>query len=135
MGEGESNMKVSQGEPCGRKVILYHPELFDEHEEVIIFMREEFSRTYEALIEHMDFITKRDIGLDRDEEWKLLGYWPEIMERAHIIGLDMNTIFGKKPIQSYLDTYLYIKSKSIGTELVVTNSKVPGKTIEPTCSK
>jgi hypothetical protein len=26
---------------------------------------------------HMDFITKRDIDLDRDEDWKLLGYWPE----------------------------------------------------------
>lgn len=117
MGEGESNMKVSQGEPCGRKVILYHPELFDEHEEVIIFMREEFSRTYEALIEHIDFITKRDIGLDRDEKWKLLGYWPEIMERAHIIGLDMNTIFGKKPIQSYLDHTYILKVRALELSL------------------
>ncbi len=40
----------------------------------------------------MDYITKTDIGLDRDEEWKLLGYWSEVMEHIHIIGLNMNTI-------------------------------------------
>lgn len=36
-------------------------------------------------MEHMDFITKRDIDLDWDENWKLLGYWPEIMEHVYII--------------------------------------------------
>jgi len=58
----------SQGVPCGRKVELYNPELFDEHEEVVIFTREEFNRTYESIMEHMNFINLRDIGLDRTED-------------------------------------------------------------------
>lgn len=105
----------SQGVPCGRKVELYNPELFDEHEEVVIFTREEFNRTYESIMEHMNFINLRDIGLDRTEDWKLLGYWPEIMEHIHIIGLNVNTIFDEKPVQSYLDTYLYIRNEGIAT--------------------
>jgi hypothetical protein len=39
-------MRLSQGVPCGRKLELYNPELFNKQEEVIIFVRDKFNRTY-----------------------------------------------------------------------------------------
>ena len=36
-------MRVSEGVPRGRIAELYNPEMFQEHEEVIVFTRNEFS--------------------------------------------------------------------------------------------
>lgn len=100
-------MRVSEGVPEGRIAELYHPELFQEEEEVIVFTREEFSRTYTSLKEQIDYIVMVDLHLDRSEEWKLMGYWPRIMQSVHRIDLSMDLIFQKEPLQSYLDAYLY----------------------------
>ncbi|WP_321421250.1 hypothetical protein [uncultured Methanobacterium sp.] len=100
-------MKVSQGVICGRRVQLYHPELFKEHEEVIIFTREEFRRIYESMVQQIERITLLDMSLDRCETWKMLGAWPKIMERVHLLNLNLETIFSNKPLQTYLDTYVY----------------------------
>lgn len=100
-------MRVSEGVPRGRVAEVYHPELFPEHEEVIIFSREEFSRTYTAIRRQLDYIVKVDLHLDRSEEWKLIGYWPRIMQSVHRIDRDMDLIFRKEPLQSYLDAYIY----------------------------
>lgn len=100
-------MKVSQGVLCGRRVQLYHPELFKEHEEVIIFTREEFRRIYESMVQQIEHITLLDMSLDRSEAWKMLGLWPKIMERIHLLNLNLETIFSNKPLQTYLDTYVY----------------------------
>jgi hypothetical protein len=35
-------MRVSEGVPKGRFAELYNPEMFQEHEEVIVFTRDEF---------------------------------------------------------------------------------------------
>lgn len=35
-------MRTSQGASYGRFGDLYHPEVFNDHEEVIVFKREEF---------------------------------------------------------------------------------------------
>ena len=72
-------MRVSEGVPNGRIVELYNPVLFQEHEEVIVFPREEFNRIYRSIQEQIDYINKVDILLDRVEEWMLLGYWPKIL--------------------------------------------------------
>ncbi len=100
-------MKVSQGVLCGRRVQLYHPELFKEHEEVIIFTREEFKRIYGSMVQQMEHVTRLDMSMDRSQTWKMLGVWPKIMERIHLLNLNLETIFSNKPLQTYLDIYVY----------------------------
>lgn len=76
-------MRVSEGDLNGRMAELSHPELFREHEEVIVFTREEFSRTYRSIMERLDYIVKVDLHLDRSQERKMIGYWPKIMQNVH----------------------------------------------------
>jgi hypothetical protein len=92
---------------CGRRVQLYHPEFFNEHEEVIIFTREEFKRMYQSMAMQIDHITRLDMSLDRSEEWMMIGVWPKIMERIRLLDLNLESIFSNKPLQTYLDTYIY----------------------------
>nr|WP_319372891.1 hypothetical protein [uncultured Methanobacterium sp.] len=100
-------MRVSQGVLYGRKVQLYHPELFKEQEEVIIFTREEFRRMYESMILQINHITQLDMALDRNKEWSVIGLWPKIMDGVRLLDLNLETIFSNKPLQTYLDTYVY----------------------------
>lgn len=100
-------MRVSQGVLCGRRVQLYHPELFKEQEEVIIFTREEFRRMYESMILQINHITRLDMGVDRSKEWEVIGLWPKIMDGVRLLDLNLETIFSNKPLQTYLDTYVY----------------------------
>ena len=55
----------------------------------------------------IDYINNVDLFLDRSEEWKLIGYWPKILERVHILDVNMDSILKKEPIQCYLDASLY----------------------------
>lgn len=100
-------MRVSQGVLCGRRVQLYHPEFFNEHEEVVIFTREEFRRMYQSMDMQIDHITRLDMSLDRSEEWKVIGVWPKIMERIRLLDLNLESIFSNKALQTYLDTYIH----------------------------
>ncbi|MCE5214251.1 MAG: hypothetical protein LLF83_05975 [Methanobacterium sp.] len=100
-------MRVSEGVPRGRFAELYHPEMFSEGEEVIVFTRDEFNRTYSSLGEQIAHINRTYLRLDRDEDWKLIGYWPRILERVHILDLNMDQIYKNQPLQCYLDAYLY----------------------------
>ena len=70
-------MRVSEGVPRGGFAELYNPEMFQEHEEVIVFTREEFNSFYNSMREQIDYINRIDLFFDRSEEWKLLGYWPK----------------------------------------------------------
>ncbi len=99
-------MRVSQGVPCGRKIELYHPELLNDHEEVIIYTRDEFRRTFSLMQDQMNFISKWDMRLKLDGDYHLLGVWPVIMERVHILGSGLNSFCSDKSSQAYLDTYL-----------------------------
>jgi hypothetical protein len=54
------DMRVSEGVPRGRIVELYDPGLFQEREEVIVFTRDEFNRTYTSMREQIDYINKTD---------------------------------------------------------------------------
>ncbi len=99
-------MKMSQGEVKGRFAEPYHPEQFQNHEEVIVFTREEFNRTYRALQEHINHIEKIYFKFETGENWKLLGYWPEIMGKTHLLDVNMDSLFKKELQQCYLDVYL-----------------------------
>jgi hypothetical protein len=100
-------MRVSQGVPSGRGVYIYHPELLDDHEEVIIYTRNEFRRTYTLMQEQVDFIHKLDFRRYNYEREDHVGHWPMIMDRVHILASGMNSLLGDKPLQAYLDSYLY----------------------------
>ena len=102
----KSSMRVSEGVPNGRIAELYNPEMFHQYDEVIVFTREEFNRTYSSIMEQIDYINKINIHLDRDEDWKLLSYWPKILEKIHILDINMNLMFKEEPKQCYLDTYI-----------------------------
>lgn len=101
------DVKLSEGVPRGRFVELYNPENFQEHEEVIVFTRDEFNRTYTYMQEQIDYINKQQTLVEIGEEWKLLGYWPKIMGKVHLLDKNMDSIFKKEPLQSYLDAYLH----------------------------
>ena len=60
--------------------------MFQEHEEVIVFTRDEFSRTYTSMREQIDYINNTDLFLNRGEEWKLMGYWPKILGKIYLSG-------------------------------------------------
>ena len=65
-------MRVSEGVPRGRIAELYNPEMFHEHEEVIVFTREEFSHFYTSIQEQIDYINETDLFLSSNDEWKLM---------------------------------------------------------------
>lgn len=48
-------MRVSEGILRGRKVQLYHPELFSDHEEVVIYTRDAFRRNYLSIKENLEY--------------------------------------------------------------------------------
>jgi hypothetical protein len=111
-------MKLSQGVLCGRRIELYHPEFFEEHEEVIIFTREEFRRMYQSMAVQINHLHRLDMGLDRGEEWRLMGVWPKFMEYIHILTMNLESVFNNKPLQTYLDSYIY-ESVDINEKIVL----------------
>ena len=118
-------MRVSEGVPRGKIAELYNPGMFDEHEEVIVFTRDEFSRTYTSMREQIEYINKTELHLKRSEEWKLMGYWPKMMERIHIIDKNMNMLLTERPQQAYLDAFLYGAHTRVKTKQHVIKEKVP----------
>jgi hypothetical protein len=106
-GEVKNVMRVSEGVPMGRIAELYDPEIFQEREEVIVFTRDEFNRIYSSMKEQIDYINRTDLYLERSEEWKLIGYWPKILEKVYIMDKNMDSILKEEPLQSYLDAFLY----------------------------
>jgi len=120
-------MRMSEGVPRGRIAELYHPEMFQEHEEVIVFTRDEFKRAYTSMREQIDYINKTDLHLDRSEEWKLIGYWPKIIEKVQILDANMDSIFKKEPLQCYLDAYMYSTVRGVRREFAESENKVSVK--------
>lgn len=112
-------MRASQGMPFGAKAIAYHPELFKKNEEVILFERNEFKRTFTTIHEYLNDIFLKDYSLWGDiNSDSLAGYWPWIMERIHIINLSLELFLVESPCQSYLDTYIHNPVKASEEELV-----------------
>ena len=117
-------MRVTEAVPNGRIAELYNSEMFNEHEEVIVFAREDFNRTYSSIREQSDYINKVNMHLDRVEEWKLLGYWTKILERINILNINMNSMFKEEPVQFLLDSYLYDTIRSSEKKVSVAANKV-----------
>jgi len=102
------HMRVSEAIPRGRKVHLFHPELFSNHEEVIIYTRDEFRRNYLAMREYIEYAFNQYSQMDSDREFELAGYWARIVERIHFLNGNMELFLDKGPSQAYLDTYVEI---------------------------
>lgn len=51
------------------------------------------------------------------------GYWPKIMESVDLIDFNMDLIFKKEPLQSYLDVYLYNSAVSTQKNVSVSENK------------
>ena len=117
-------MRVSEGVPNGRISELYNPEMFQEHEEVIIFTRNEFNRFYTSMREQIDYVNEIDLYFDRSEDWKLIGYWPKILERVHILDVNINSLLKEEPLQCYLDASLYKTTKSSHKNVAASKRKV-----------
>lgn len=98
-------MRTSQGIPFGGRAILYNPDSFQDSEEVIIYSREEFRRTYRALHNHVNDIFLMDRSLTGDDNRRLMGHWHWIMKRIHIINSEADSFLSVRPSQGYLDTY------------------------------
>lgn len=111
-------MRASQGIPHGPKARPYHPELFQNHEEVIVYEREEFKRNFKAMRNSIGDIFLMYLGLDAEDDFMLLGQWPRIMEKIHIINLELNSFFNEKPVQCCLDTYMHNPVKDTEQQLV-----------------
>ena len=118
-------MRVSEGVPNGRIAELYNPDMFQEHEEVIVFTRDEFNRFYTSMRRQIDYIDEIDLYFDRSEEWKLIGYWPKILERVHILDVNMDSLLKEEPLQCYLDASLYNTIKSPNKKVAVSKKKLP----------
>ncbi len=120
-------MRVSEGVPNGRIAELYNPEMFQEHEEVVVFTRNEFNRFYTSMRQQIDYINKIDLYFDRSEEWKLIGYWPKILEKVHILEVNMDSLLKEEPLQCYLDASLYNTIQSSDKTVAVSKRKVSGQ--------
>jgi hypothetical protein len=122
--EVKIEMRMSEGIPIGRIAELYNPDMFQEHEEVIVFTREEFNQFYTSMQDQINYINEIDLYLNRSDEWKLIAHWPKILERVHILDMNMDSILTKEPFQCYLDASLYNTIRSSHQNVAVSKRKV-----------
>jgi hypothetical protein len=119
-------MRASQGASYGRYGELSHPELFSDREEVIVFKREEFASAFKSMMNSIDYIKDIDLKFNRQDDYKLLGLWPRIMSRIHIIDLSIDDFIFQEPIQSSLDAFLFNRTES-SSGLIESGIKLPEK--------
>ena len=74
--------------------------------------------------DQIDYVKNIDLYLDRSEEWKLIGHWPKILERIHIIDVNMDSLLTNEPEQCYLDASLYNTIRSSQKNVEVSKKKV-----------
>lgn len=122
-------MRVSEGIPRGRKIFPYHPELFKEHEEVIVFNREEFKRTYLSMHEYIDELVNLYSCFDQDRCWELEALWHVIMERIHMININKDLFYEFNDLQTYLDTHLCTEESISEDQLAESVSKLPAESL------
>jgi hypothetical protein len=120
-------MRFSQGASYGRCGELYHPEMFSDREEVIVFKREEFTSSFRSMMDQIEFIEDINLKFEQKKDYELMGLWPQIMGRVHIIDVSIDGFFIRKPIQSRLDAFLYPVKESVSTELIESSIKLPEK--------
>jgi hypothetical protein len=101
--------------------------MFNDREEVIVFRREEFASAFKSMMEQIEFIEDIDLKFNRQDDYKLLGLWPKIMSRVHIIDVNIDDFLVQDALQWCLDAYLYNPVKSSHKKVAVTKKKVPGQ--------
>jgi len=107
-------LRASQAVPFGAKAILYHPKLFSDHEEVIIYERDEFRRTFSSIRDYIQEIFLKNHQLEQQQNSRrLMGEWFWIMERVHIINNNLEDFFTQTPCQGYMDTYIHNPVESV----------------------
>ncbi len=117
-------MKFSQGASYGRYGELFHPEMFNDRDEVIVFKREEFASTFRSMMDQIEFIEDIDLKFNQKDDYKLLGFWPQILGRVHIIDVNIDGFLIQDSIQSHLDAFLYPIKESISTKLIESGIKL-----------
>lgn len=120
-------MRFSQGASYGRFGELYHPEVFDNSEEVIVFKREEFASAVRSVMDSIGFIEDINLKFNRQDDYKLLGLWPKIMSRIHIIDVNIDDFLVQDATQGLLDAFLYPAPESLSTGLSESGIKLPEK--------
>lgn len=119
-------MKFSQGASYGRYGELYHPEVFNEREEVIVFKREEFASAYKSMMTSIEFIEDINLKFNQQEDYKISTLWPRIMSRVHIIDVNIDDFIVQDAIQGLLDAFLY-PATELSTGLIESGIKLPEK--------
>jgi len=118
-------MRFSEGTTKGRFAEINNPDIFQDHEDVIVFTREEFDWVYRSMLNQVNYVNDIALKLDPNDSWKLMGYWPKIMERVHIIDKNMDMLLTEKPQQAYLDAFIYDITTPVKTKPVPIKKKVP----------
>ena len=75
-------MKFSQGASYGRYGELYHPEVFNDHEEVIVFKREDFASAYKSMMNSIEFIKDINLKFNQQDDYKIFALWPKIYKSS-----------------------------------------------------
>jgi hypothetical protein len=120
-------MRASQGASYGKYGELYHPEVFNDREEVIVFKREEFASAFKSMMNQIEFIEDINLKLNRQDDYKLLGLWPQIMGRVHIIDVNIDDFIVQDALQGSLDAFLFNKVESASPEFMKSSIKLPEK--------
>ena len=98
-------MRASQTVPFGAMAILYHPKLFSQHEEIIIYERDEFRRTFSNIRDCIQEIFLKNHRLDQQQNRRrLMGEWIWIMKQVYIIHNNLEDFFTETPCKGYMDT-------------------------------
>jgi len=77
------------------------------------------------MMEQIDYINKIDLYFERSEEWKLIGYWPKILDRIYILDRNMDSILENEPYQCYLDSSLYNAIQSSNKKVAESKRRIP----------
>lgn len=118
-------MRASLGIPHGHQARPYHPKIFQNHEEVIVYEREEFRRNYNQIRENINHIILTNLEINCEEDWKLMGHWPRVMDRVRIINRGLDSFFSETQKQCYLDTYLESTTRVSADEVLKSWSNHP----------
>lgn len=51
------------------------------------------------MMNNIEFINNIDLKFNRQDDYKLLGLWPQIMSRAHIIDVNMDDFLVQAHVQ------------------------------------
>ena len=81
------------------------------------------------MMNSIEFINDIDLKFNRQNDYKLLGLWPQIIGRVHIIDVNIDDFIVQDPTQGLLDAYLYPAAESVSTGLIESGIKLPEKSL------